>query len=797
MKYNIMIANSRLENRLHKITMDEEEVRKRLANPIRTAESQAEYLQIPRQKQADIKDVGGFVAGVSADGSRKADQMVSRCMIVYDIDKCTLEKFAEIRKQKQYKRFLYTTHKHTPDHPRFRLLYPLIKGVSAEAYVPAAIKLAQQLSILDLIDSVSLRPAQFMYFPSASRDGEYIYEEVDGAVVDADKLLACYTDWHNTAEWSQLLPVQMPAPKGKQAQDPCSKGGVIGAFCAAHSIDDAILQFIPDIYRPSTIPGRYDYTRAESHAGLIVYDGKYAYSHHASDPACCGSLLNAFDLVRVHKFGALDVACTEGTPTAKRPSCKAMLEFAVKDPSTKQILLAQNLKSAPQNNQAGGQSSAQTKGKASATDWTSLLEVDKAGHIVQNTANVCTILLHDPELKSICYNTFRDSLDVTGPLPWKQVKKGFGDADWANLRNYFAKKYEITAVQMIRDAVLGTYSSERAYHPIRDYLESLSWDGTARIDSLLENYLGAENSEYTQQTIAITLIAAVARIYKPGYLFQTVLVLSGPQGIGKSTFFAKLFSPYYSDSLSLFDLRDKTGPEKLSGLWGIELSELSGLRKMDVETIKSFVSRSDDQYRRAYGTVVESHPRSCVIVATTNNANFLRDSTGNRRFLVVPVYGGTQKHPWDLTQNDVDQIWAEAVVRYNRGDSTILTETASQVARELQTVAMEEDAREGLVDNYLSTLLPADWDKRSAEKRLMYYQNINGVMQEKGTVQRDRVSCLEIWVECLGKPRSDIKKNDSAELITILTKLGWHRVNSKTGKTNRGCYGPQITFERT
>lgn len=481
MKYNIMIANSRLETKLHKIAMDEEEVRKRLANPIRTAESQAEYLQMPRQKQADIKDVGGFVAGTSADGSRKADQMISRCMIVYDIDKCTPDKFLEIRKQKQYKRYLYTTHKHTPDHPRFRLLYPLIKEVSAEAYVPVAIKLAQQLSILDLIDPVSLRPAQFMYFPSASRDGEYIYEEVDGAVVDADKLLACYTDWHNAAEWSQLLPVQMFAPKGKQAQDPCSKGGVIGAFCAAHSIDDAIRLFIPDIYRPSTIPGRYDYTRAESHAGLIVYDGKYAYSHHASDPACCGSLLNAFDLIRVHKFGALDVACAEGTPTAKRPSYKAMLEFAVKDPPTKQILLAQNMKSAPQNNQAGGQSSAQTKGKGGATDWTGLLEVDKSGHIIQNTANVCTILLHDPELKNICYNTFRDSLDVTGPLPWKQVKKGFGDADWANLRNYFAKKYEITSVQMIRDAVLGTYSSERAYHPIRDYLESLSWDGTAPI----------------------------------------------------------------------------------------------------------------------------------------------------------------------------------------------------------------------------------------------------------------------------------------------------------------------------
>lgn len=171
---------------------------------------------MPRQKQADIKDVGGFVAGVSADGSRKADQMVSRCMIVYDIDKCTPEKFAEIRKQKQYKRFLYTTHKHTPDHPRFRLLYPLIKGVSAEAYVPAAIKLAQQLSILDLIDPVSLRPAQFMYFPSASRDGEYIYEEAEGAIVDADSLLACYTDWHNAAEWSQLLLCKCLPPRGSR-----------------------------------------------------------------------------------------------------------------------------------------------------------------------------------------------------------------------------------------------------------------------------------------------------------------------------------------------------------------------------------------------------------------------------------------------------------------------------------------------------------------------------------------------------------------------------------------------------
>ena len=114
MKYNIMIANSRLETRLHKIAMDEKEVRKRLANPIRTAESQAEYLQMPRQKQADIKDVGGFVTGISADASRKAEQMISRCMIVYDIDKCTPEKFAEIRNHKEYKRYLYTTHKHTP-----------------------------------------------------------------------------------------------------------------------------------------------------------------------------------------------------------------------------------------------------------------------------------------------------------------------------------------------------------------------------------------------------------------------------------------------------------------------------------------------------------------------------------------------------------------------------------------------------------------------------------------------------------------------------------------------------------
>ena len=214
-------------------------------------------------------------------------------------------------------------------------------------------------------------------------------------------------------------------------------------------------------------------------------------------------------------------------------------------------------------------------------------------------------------------------------------------------------------------------SSERLYHPVKEYLNGLSWDGTKRLENLLVDYLGAEDTPYVRAVTRKTLVAAVARIYEPGTKFDSILVLNGPQGIGKSTLFARLGRAWYSDSLSISDMKDKTASEKLQGYWILELGELAGIRKMDVETVKSFITRTDDKYRKAYGVNVESHPRQCIIVGSTNSdGGFLRDVTGNRRFWPVRVLGKGRHKPWDL--DAVDQIWAEAAEYYHQGEELFL-----------------------------------------------------------------------------------------------------------------------------
>jgi len=211
-----------------------------------------------------------------------------------------------------------------------------------------------------------------------------------------------------------------------------------------------------------------------------------------------------------------------------------------------------------------------------------------------------------------------------------------------------------------------------------------------------------------------TLIAAVARIYRPGTKFDSVLILNGPQGIGKSTFFYKLAGDWFSDSLSITDMKDKSGPEKLQGYWILELGELAGMRKTDVEIVKSFLSRVDDKYRASYGVSVESHPRQCVIVGSTNAENgFLRDITGNRRFWPVRMTGNSVKKAWQMTTEDVQQIWAETLVYYRTGEKLYLEGGEAKAAALEQANALETDEREGLVRAYLETPLPENWEELS------------------------------------------------------------------------------------
>jgi len=275
-----------------------------------------------------------------------------------------------------------------------------------------------------------------------------------------------------------------------------------------------------------------------------------------------------------------------------------------------------------------------------------------------------------------------------------------------------------------------------------------------------------------------------------------VPILNGPQGIGKSTFFSRLAGKWYSDSLTIGDMKDKAGPEKLQGYWILELSELAGMKKAEVETIKSFISRVDDKYRASYGISVENHPRQCIIVGTTNaESGFLRDITGNRRFWPLRVNLGKKK-PWELTQEEVDQIWAETLVLNASGEKLIMEGDEAMQAADEQSVAMESDEREGLVREYLERLLPENWNSLDLFDRRSFLNS--GEIGAKGTVKREAVCNMEIWCECFGKESSSIKKSDSYEIGAIMAKIdGWERyTGNKDGSMTFPVYGKQRAYKR-
>ena len=782
----ISIGNSRMDKKYNGLEMSYEEFISCLSKTKYTAETMAQFKKLSKGKQDDIKDVGGFVLGKLKGGRRKKDCVIFRSAITLDMDYGTPGILDELELFFDMKMVVYSTHKHMPEKPRLRVIIFLTRDVTPDEYGAVSRMLASDIGI-ELFDDSTYEPSRMMYWPSTSSDGEYVFREIDGALVDPDTVLLRYKDWHDVSAWpvSNRQSTVVQKSMTKQA-DPLKKDGLIGAFNRTYSVTQAIEKFLPDVYRPSkAIHGRYDYIPADSAAGVVIYDDLFAYSHHATDP-CCGKLLSAFDVVRLHKFGELDEKAKEGTVPGKLPSFIAMQDFVLQDEEAKATLMREK------------QEQAAEEFTSEDTDWQSRLELDRRGNIIDNIRNVGLITKFDENFKNVVYNEFKDTLDVIGPLPWEQVKQGWNDTDFANAKMYFGSKYGIWSPAKFKDAILATASSERRYHPIKEYFDSLTWDGTPRVDTLLIDYFGADDTPYTRAVIRKTLVAAVARIYKPGTKFDSILVLNGPQGVGKSTFFAILGKEWFSDSLSISDMKDKTASEKLINNWILEISEMSGIRKTEVEVVKSFVSRQDDKFRQAYGVNVESHPRKCIIVGSTNSeGGFLRDVTGNRRFWPVHVPGTGKYHPWEL--NCTDQIWAEAIHLYNEGEDLFLKGREAEEAYKMQQDAMESDDREGIISEYLDRLLPENWADMDVYQRRSFLGggefDTQGIT---GTIRRERVCVMEIWVECFGKERPNIKKADSYEIEGILNKIGgWKKYDANTtGKTRIPLYGIQKTFVR-
>ena len=802
----------------------------RAYEPIIVNCTKTEYKKMAKAERDKHKDVGGFVGGHLKHGRRRKGHILTRSLITLDLDNIPtgVDLSQALADTLPYAWLAHTTLSHLDAEQRWRIWVWLHRDVTADEYGAVARRVAQDINPgLAWFDPTTFEPERFFYWPATLTDGDY-HVEISSKkdILNPDDYLDRYDTWQDVTTWPGVTPDDAKTMLGtSKLDDPRDKPGMLGAFNRAHTIPHAINTFLPEVYKPGTTKDRYTYTGGSSSNGLIVYNhGHYAYSQHATDPAADGHSHSAFDLVRIHRFGDLDADTPAGTPANKKPSYTAMMDLVNNDAGAR----AENAKATAakindvfqpitEDQDARGNEDDDTtpeEGEDTAeageettdpTAWLAQLETKKDGGFKDTIGNFELILTHDPRLNHIAWNAHANRLEIQDPqaLPWDQVNPGWTDNDEAMLKTEIARTYQgLYAPTKMHDALLST-ATARAFHPVRDYFNHLPpWDGTPRLDTLLVDTLGADDTDYTRAVTRKTFVAAHRRTFQPGCKFDQVLTLVGPQGAGKSTIFARMADPWFSDSLTITDMKDKTAAEKLQGNLIVELSELAGMRKAEAEPVKGFISRTEDKYRPAYGRTVITYPRQGIIVGSTNaDEGFLRDTTGNRRWWPVHVTGqGWLGKPHDLDQSTIDQLWAEARYRDQQGEKLYLTGNLLHQAEHIQAESVEADDRIGIVQEYLNKTLPGNWDALPLNVRRIWldggglpdHLRHGGLADDYYT--RDSVSKIEIWSECFGRNPEDMRKIDSHEITAIMRQIdGWE----DNGVQRRlPIYGKQRIFQR-
>lgn len=791
-KVAIAVGRSRTSKDWSNQEMDWSALADRLSEPRRTFETTENYFHLPKSEQGKIKDVGGFVGGTLSGGRRKAEAVAWRSLITLDLDNVSGDPWRAVERDLGCAACLYTTHSSTPQKPRYRLVMPLARPVHADEYVAIARRVAGDIGI-DQMDDSTYEPSRLMYWPSASCDGHWRYEYNDGPWIDPDAQLARYADWRDPSQWprsgreDESLRRQLERyRKGMDTGDgrktkPGEKLGWVGAFCRAYTVPQAIEAFLSDIYAYAG-RDRYTYTAGSTVGGLTVYDdGAFAYSFHGTDPAG-GQLLNAFDLVRIHKFSAMDTEADPGTPMNRLPSYQAMLELCRQDKGARSAMAQASF--------------AEPLEEGADTAWLAELELNKRGEVVPTNHNFELILENDENLKgNLRFDEFKGRPWAGAGIPWRDSEGDWTDQDDAALRGYVETSYRTYHVGKLMDAETNVMHRHR-FHPVREYLDSLTWDGEARLDTLLIDWVGADDNPYVRTVTRKALVGAVARIYNPGCKHDHMLVLIGDQGAGKSSILAKLGGKWFSDSLRTIDNKDAF--LLLQGSWIIEMAEMSAVKKSEVESVKQYISKQTDIYREPYGRRAVEHPRQCAFFGTTNEDEFIRDPTGGRRFWGVKMDVHPRKYSclWDnFTEELRGQVWAEAVTRYRAGEKLFLEGDVAQMALEEQELRTVESMKTTPIREYLEILLPEDWNERTPQERRAYIANEDELLgHPDGKYRRERVCLAEIFIECFGRELQYVNGQERREVMDVMRRMhGWKEIG---GSVRFGPYGKQKGFYR-
>lgn len=756
----------------------------RLRTPLRGAETLGEYLKLPKSQQDDLKDVGGFVAGTLLNNRRKAANVQSRDIVTLDLDNIPSGGTQDV-----LKRFeglgcayaTYSTRKHSENTPRLRLLVPLNRTISADEYEPVARKLASIIGI-SLADPTTFEASRLMYWPSCSADSVYVFHYADKPFLDADGILAMYGDWRNIQEWPEVpgaasTHVRLAAKQG----NPLEKNGVIGAFCRQFDIHAAIETFLPGVYTP-TDDGRYTFVEGSTVGGAVIYEnGLFLYSHHATDP-CSGKLVNAFDLVRLHKFGEADDDAKPDTPVNKLPSFVQMSQFALNDAG---VAAAMNQERYERAVADFGSPAVTVEG----SNWVQKLRLNpNTGRPDRTSENVLITLEGDPNLRGrIRLDEFANTINGFSPLPWAPRDQEQGAFQWSEqddfgLAIYLEKVLGFQSRDKIKPA-LHQCAARSRFNPVTQYLNSLQWDGVKRLDTLFIDYLGAADLPYIRAVTRKAFVAAVARAMWPGCKYDTMPVLTGAQGLGKTTLIQKMGKAWFTNSVETFE--GKEAAELLQGNWIVEIGEMGAYNRSDLNTIKGFLSRTFDHFRAAYAAKTEKHPRQCVFFGTSNRSDYLKDATGGRRFWPIDV--GVQQETKSVFQHldaEVDQLWAEAVMYWRLGEALILSGDLASEAKRQQELHAEQDPRESMIREFVERKVPVEWSKKDMHARKLYWSSEFGKSTVE-LVERDRICAVEVWAECLQGEIRNMKRADSMMINDVLGKIeGWEK------KNDAARYGP-------
>ena len=754
-------GTSRHSNKVKNSPMKWVDFVKKIESPVRTGETYAEFCKASKKIKDEIKDCGYFVGGHFDKGIRKKANIIGRDTITLDADyggvdyKVLLELCFG-----PYTFVVYSTHSHSPRKPRLRIVFPLTRTVKPEEYEPLARKLAEKVN-MDLFDDTTYQVSRAMYWPSVSSDGEYVCYQNEGEWVNPDKELSEYDNWQDVGEWP-LSSRELEAPhkttrRAKdKVEDPFDKPGVVGAFCRSHSISSAISKFIPQVYGEGSTEARFSYAHGTTVNGAVVYEDKFLFSHHEKDPIS-GRLVNAFDLIRIHKFGYLDEGAKEGTPIHKMPSFRAMSEFAQQDTETKKSMIQ-----------------GVTEGFESVDglpDWLLELETNDKGDVLPKLTNIVKILSNDPSLcDRIALNELMGTPVFTNDLPWEPCRDKANGNRWSNnddlmLRQFLEGKYKVEVSDARINDSVNLVAYEDRFHPVKDYLNNLEWDAEPRLETMLHRHVGTPRTPYTDAVSRKVMCAAVARVFNPGCKFDYVLILEGSQGRGKSTFIKTLAGDWFGDNVSSF--KGKEAIESMMGQWIIELGELQAFGKAEIENIKAFISRREDRGRLAYDRRPGVYPRQTIFVGTTNSDDYLRDDTGNRRFW--PVACEKELIDIEAVKAERDQLWAEAVALWKSGEALYLdSHEAELLATQAQKERYAKDERAAEIERWLDLPIPKNyWD---AEVSIHDGDLFDGVE----TMKRDRTCVAEVWTECLGGNLKELNRSQSVQVGRILRQLdGW------------------------